>query len=61
MTDSTVSRRFRPGTFSDPLTEVPRGAAIEAAQSIGLEPVPEKCGRFSDKDILKIKGIEHFR
>ena len=26
MTDSTVSRRFRPGTFSDPLTEVPRGA-----------------------------------
>ena len=23
-----------------------------------LEPVPEKCGRFSDKDRLKIKGIE---
>ena len=27
----------------------------------GLEPVPEKCGRFSDKNRLKIKGIEHFR
>ena len=26
-----------------------------------LEPVPEKCGRFSDKNRLKIKGIEHFR
>ena len=25
-----------------------------------LEHVPEKCGRFSDKDMLKIKGIEHF-
>ena len=23
--------------------------------------VPEKCGRFSDKDRLGIKGIEHFR
>ena len=26
-----------------------------------LEHVPEKCGRFSDKDRLKSKGIEHFR
>ena len=26
-----------------------------------LEPVPENCGRFSDKDRLKINGIEHFR
>ena len=26
-----------------------------------LEPVPEKCGRFSDKNMLKLKGIEHFR
>ena len=25
---------------------------------IALEPVPEKCGRFSDKDRLKTKGIE---
>ena len=24
-------------------------------------PVPEKCGRFSDKDRLEIKEIEHFR
>ena len=26
-----------------------------------LEPVPEKCGRFSDQDRLRIKGLEHFR
>ena len=26
-----------------------------------LEHVPEKCGRFSDKDRLEIKGLEHFR
>ena len=26
-----------------------------------LEHVPEKCGRFSDKNMLKLKGIEHFR
>ena len=26
-----------------------------------LEPVPEKCGRFSDQDRLTIKGLEHFR
>ena len=28
---------------------------------IALEHVPEKCGRFSDKDMFKLKGIEHFR
>ena len=26
-----------------------------------LEPVPENCGRFSDKDRLTSKGIEHVR
>ena len=30
-------------------------------RKLKLEHVPEKCGRFSDKDMLKIKGIEYFR
>ena len=39
-----------------------RGTSDHAATFFKyLEPVPEKCGRFSDKDRLKSKGIEHFR
>ena len=40
------------------------GAAMPATdlgESARLEPVPEKCGRFSNKDKLTSKGIEHFR
>ena len=33
----------------------------DLATPSAVEHVPEKCGRFSDKDRLKIKGIEHFR
>ena len=36
-------------------------SVAEARALLGLEPVPEKCGRFSDKDRLESKGIEHFR
>ena len=34
---------------------------VQGKDKKALEHVPEKCGRFSDKNRLEIKGIEHFR
>ncbi len=38
----------------------PPAPAYPAPEAFFLEHVPEKCVRFSDKNMLNIKEIEHF-